>query len=119
METCEAAPSTCCVASPRTAQIAAHRQFIHKIGVTGGKVETRIVNVENNSTYMLAKVEVVATYKLAGIGCTKLEGLFHKIFASAQLDLTILDRFGNPPLRAVIGLKGARPPTSALGPLLK
>jgi len=44
----------------------------------------------------LADVEVVASYKLAGINRTKLENLFHRIFAPAQLDLTIHDRFGNP-----------------------
>jgi len=33
---------------------------------------------------------------LAGINRTKLEGLFHQIFAPAQLDLTINDRFGHP-----------------------
>lgn len=38
---------------------------------------------------------MVATYKLAGINRTKLEALFHRIFAPAQLDLTIQDRFGN------------------------
>jgi hypothetical protein len=40
------------------------------MGVTGGKVETRIANAEHDSTYLLAKVEVVATYKLAGINRT-------------------------------------------------
>jgi len=39
---------------------------------------------------------VVATYKLANIHRTKMENLFHKIFAPAQLSLTIDDRFGNP-----------------------
>lgn len=73
-----------------------HRELIHKIGVTGGKVETRIANAEHDATYLLAAVEVVATYKLAGINRTKLENLFHRIFAPAQLDLTIQDRFGHP-----------------------
>lgn len=77
-------------------KIAEHRQFIHKIGVTGGKVEARIADAENDPTYLLAKVEVVATYRLAGVDRTKVEGLFHKIFSSAQLDLTIPDRFGKP-----------------------
>jgi hypothetical protein len=45
---------------------------------------------------LLADVEVIATYKLADINRTKLENLFHRIFAPAQLDLTIPDRFGNP-----------------------
>ncbi|GMA58190.1 hypothetical protein GCM10025858_26930 [Alicyclobacillus sacchari] len=76
--------------------VAQHRELIHKIGVTGGKVETRIANASHDATYLLADVEVVATYKLAGINRTKLEGILHRIFASAQLDLTIHDRFGNP-----------------------
>lgn len=76
--------------------IAGHRESIHKIGVTGGKVETRIANAAHEATYLLAEVEVVATYKLAGINRTKLENLFHRIFAPAQLDLTIPDRFGHP-----------------------
>lgn len=76
--------------------VAEHRELIHKIGVTGGKVETRIANAAHDATYLLAGVEIVATYKLADINRTKLEGLFHRIFAPAQLDLTIPDRFGHP-----------------------
>lgn len=76
--------------------ITEHRELIHKIGVTGGKVESRIANASLDATYLLSDVEVVASYKLAGINRTKLENLFHRIFASAQLDLTIHDRFGNP-----------------------
>ncbi|WP_340015108.1 GIY-YIG nuclease family protein [Paenibacillus sp. FSL K6-1318] len=76
--------------------VAEHRNLIHKIGVTGGKVETRIANAVNDSTYLLADVEVVATYKLASINRTKLEGIFHRIFAPAQLNITIHDQFGHP-----------------------
>lgn len=76
--------------------VAEHRELIHKIGVTGGKVETRIANAEHDATYLLAEVEVVATYKLAGINRTKLEALLHRVFAPAQLDLQITDRFGHP-----------------------
>ena len=76
--------------------VAEHRKLIHKIGVTGGKVETRIANAAHDATYLLAEVEVIATYKLADINRTKLEGVFHRIFAPAQLDLTIQDRFGHP-----------------------
>jgi hypothetical protein len=73
-----------------------HRELIHKIGVTGGKVETRIAAAKDDATYLLAGVDIVATYKLAHINRTKLENLFHKIFAPAQLELTIEDRFGKP-----------------------
>ena len=76
--------------------VAEHRDVIHKIGVTGGKVETRIANAEHDSTYLLAKVEVVATYKLAGINRTRMENLFHRLFAPARLNITINDRFGHP-----------------------
>lgn len=76
--------------------VAEHRNLIHKIGVTGGAVETRISGAEKSATYMLAGVEVVATYKLFNINRVQLEGLIHKVFASAALDLTIQDRFGNP-----------------------
>ena len=76
--------------------VAEHRDVIHKIGVTGGKVETRIANAENEATYLLAEVKVVATIKLAGINRVKLENLFHRIFGPAQLDIVINDRFGRP-----------------------
>lgn len=76
--------------------IAEHRSVIHKIGVTGGQIQTRIANAALDPTFLLADVEIVATYKLAGINRTKIEKLLHRIFARAQLDLAIKDRFGNP-----------------------
>jgi len=76
--------------------VSEHRELIHKIGVTGGKVESRIANAAHDATYLLADVEVIATYKLADINRTKLEGVFHRIFAAVQIDLTIPDRFGHP-----------------------
>ena len=73
-----------------------HRELIHKIGITGGRVEARVGNAEKDPTYMLAKVEVVATYKLSNLNRARLENLFHRIFQDVRLDLTIEDRFGNP-----------------------
>jgi hypothetical protein len=73
-----------------------HRELIHKIGVTGGKVETRIAGAEKDATYLLADVEVVATYKLHNLNRTRLENIFHRLFSAAQIDLTIEDRFGHP-----------------------
>jgi hypothetical protein len=66
------------------------------VGVTGGKVGARVANAENEATYLLAKVEVVATYQLAGVNRTRMEKLFHKLFAPARLKITINDRFGHP-----------------------
>lgn len=76
--------------------VAAHRELIHKIGVTGGRVETRIAGAERDATYLLAGVEIVATYKLHNLNRSKLENIFHRLFGAAQIDLTIPDRFGNP-----------------------
>jgi hypothetical protein len=76
-------------------EIAARRDLIHKIGVTGGKVETRIANAALDATYLLADVEVVATYKLFNINRIRLENIIHRVFGPAQLNLTIQDRFGN------------------------
>ncbi|CAH1905891.1 YeeC-like protein [Candidatus Nitrotoga sp. HW29] len=76
--------------------VAEHRELIHKIGVTGGKIETRIAGAEKDATYLLADVGVVATYKLHNMNRIRLENIFHRLFGAAQLDLTIEDRFGNP-----------------------
>lgn len=76
--------------------VAKNREVLHKIGVTGSKVETRIASASKDATYLLADVEVVATYKLHNLNRTRLENIFHRLFGAAQLDLTIEDRFGNP-----------------------
>src|SRR3546814_5648833 len=44
----------------------------------------------------MADVEIVATYTLYNINRVKLENLIHRIFAPAQLNIEIKDRFGNP-----------------------
>ncbi len=76
--------------------ISQHRELIHKIGVTGGSVSTRISGAENDATYLLAGVEVVAEYKLFNINRTKLEKLIHRFFSEAAYDIEITDRFGKP-----------------------
>lgn len=73
-----------------------HRELIHKIGVTGGKVETRIAAAATDATYLLANVEIVATYKLHNLNRTRMENIFHRLFGSAQIEVAIDDRFGNP-----------------------
>lgn len=74
--------------------VKANRDVVHKIGVTGGRVETRIADAKNDPTYLLSEVEIVATFELIGVNRTKLENLLHKIFDPARIDLTIEDRFG-------------------------
>lgn len=74
--------------------IATNREIIHKIGVTGGGVDIRVANAELDPTYLLAGVEVIATYKLFNINRSRLENLLHRFFAAARLDVEIPDRFG-------------------------
>lgn len=76
--------------------VSEHRTLIHKIGVTGGRVETRIADPENQATYLLAPVEIVAEYRLHNLNRTRMENIFHRLFSAVQLDLTIEDRFGKP-----------------------
>ena len=76
--------------------IAENRNIIHKIGVTGGDLKSRIANASTDPTFLLSGVNIVATYKLAGIDRHKLETLIHRIFACAQLELALMDRFGKP-----------------------
>ncbi|MBO6764036.1 GIY-YIG nuclease family protein [Maricaulis sp.] len=76
--------------------VAENREVLHKIGVTGGSVEKRIANASKDATYLLADVEVVATYELFNINRKKFERLMHRVFEPAQLKIDIKDRFGNP-----------------------
>jgi hypothetical protein len=76
--------------------VAANRDVVHKIGVTNISVKQRVAGARLQPTFLMADVEVVATYKLFNVDRTKLENLIHRIFGSAQLEIKILDRFGNP-----------------------
>lgn len=75
--------------------IAENRSVIHKIGVTGGDVKSRIANAKKDPTYLLAEVEIVTTFKLANINRKGLEALLHKFFSSVRLDMELQDRFGS------------------------
>ena len=76
--------------------VAAHRNILHKIGVTSGSVERRIANARLDPTFLMADVEVVATYELFNINRTKLENVIHRVFSPARLDVEIMDRLGLP-----------------------
>lgn len=73
-----------------------HRDVIHKIGVTSGDVNKRIANAKLDPTFLMADVEVIATYELSNINRARLENLIHRFFEPAKLNIEIKDRFGNP-----------------------
>ena len=76
--------------------VAAHRDLVHKIGVTTRDVERRIARAQLEPTFLMADVEIVATYELFNINRTRLEALIHRVFDPARLAVEIKDRFGNP-----------------------
>jgi T5orf172 domain len=76
--------------------IVENRSVIHKIGVTVGDVKKRVANAKKDPTYLLADVEIVATFKLSNINSKGLEAILHKFFSSARLDLELKDRFDIP-----------------------
>lgn len=76
--------------------VAANRDILHKIGVTGGDVARRLANAKLDPTFLMADVEIIATYELYNVNRSKLENLIHRIFGPARLQIKIMDRFGQP-----------------------
>lgn len=76
--------------------VAENRELVHKIGVTNMSVEKRIAGAHLQPTFLMANVEIVATYELYNINRTKLENLIHRLFEPARLEIEIMDRFGRP-----------------------
>ena len=76
--------------------VVANREVLHKIGVTGGDVSRRIGAAKLDPTFLMADVEIVATYKLFNVNRARLENLIHRVFDPARLNIEVKDRFGNP-----------------------
>jgi hypothetical protein len=76
--------------------VSQNRELVHKIGVTNMSVKQRIAGAHLQPTFLMAGVDVVATYELYNINRTKLENLIHRIFDPARLEIEIADRFGRP-----------------------
>jgi hypothetical protein len=76
--------------------VTANRDLVHKIGVTETPIKQRIAGARLQPTFLMADVEVIATYELFNINRVKLEGLIHRVFETARLEIQIMDRFGRP-----------------------
>ncbi len=74
-------------------QIAGLRD-LHKIGFSRGPVSKRIQNAAKSPTYLMAPVEVVASYQTFNLNVVKFENLLHRVFADVRLDITQIDRKG-------------------------
>ncbi|WP_425073271.1 GIY-YIG nuclease family protein [Sagittula sp. S175] len=85
------------VARSRSTQpeIQSQRMILHKIGVTSQDVARRVADARNDPTFLLAPVEIVATFDLTNLARAKVENLLHRFFADARPgELFVLDRFG-------------------------
>lgn len=67
---------------------------LYKIGFAGNSVDERIKNAKNEATYLFADVQKVATYKIYNRNADKLEGLLHRFFAKACLDIDLFNKKG-------------------------
>ncbi|HBB85877.1 MAG TPA: hypothetical protein DC031_22050 [Sulfitobacter sp.] len=66
------------------------------IGLTSQDVRRRVADGKNDATFLVADVEIVATYELRNLSRMKIKDLLHRFFDSARPSgLTITDRFGN------------------------
>lgn len=77
---------------PRISEVS---QILHKIGVTSQDVRRRVADARNDPTFLMAPVEIVATFELKNLSRRKVENLLHRFFEAARpRDLWITDRFG-------------------------
>lgn len=67
---------------------------LFKIGFSRGSVEKRIAGAEKSPTYLMAPVEIVATYRAYNLRPSALEHLLHKVFAGVRLDASVVDEVG-------------------------
>lgn len=62
---------------------------LYKIGFTTTPVEQRIKNARNETTYLMAEVEIVNTYRVYNVDTRKLESLIHQFFETARFHLSV------------------------------
>ncbi len=62
---------------------------LYKIGFTATPVNQRIRNARNETTYLMADVEVVNTYRVYNVDTHRLESLIHQFFETARFRFTV------------------------------
>jgi hypothetical protein len=70
------------------------KHHVLKIGSTIGKAADRVAGASNDPTFLLAEAQVVAEYETRGVHPKKIEGLLHRFFAGACINVSLPDRFG-------------------------
>ena len=67
---------------------------LYKIGFTTNTVEQRVANAEKDPTYLMAPVNIVATYKVVNLNSQKFEDLVHQLLMSVQYQVVVYDEKG-------------------------
>lgn len=67
---------------------------LYKIGFSRGDVERRIARAEQEPTYLMAPVEIVATYRIYNLRISAMEHLLHRVFAPARLHISQVNKDG-------------------------
>lgn len=78
----------------RDPALAELRDHIVKIGSTTGRAADRIATAAEDPTFLRAEAEVLAEYDTRGVHPRKIEGLLHRFFAGACINVSLPDRFG-------------------------
>ena len=68
---------------------------LYKIGYCTTSVEKRTENVENETTFLMAPVKIVSSYKTYNLNPQKFEDVIHQFFSERCLDIKIADKDGN------------------------
>lgn len=68
---------------------------LYKIGLSKNPVQERIKNASKEATYLFADVEIIDSRACFNVNIQKLEGLIHRFFAEACLDIDLYDKSGN------------------------
>ena len=76
--------------NPRVATI----KNLFKIGFSTTRVEDRIKNAQQDPTYLMAPVSIVATYRCFNLNPQRFERLIHRFLGDSCLDVEITDNQG-------------------------
>lgn len=77
--------------NPALADLVDH---IIKIGSTTETAAGRIAGAASDPTFLLAEARIVDEYETRGVPPKKIEGLLHRFFGAACVDVRLPDRFG-------------------------
>ncbi|RSZ61896.1 GIY-YIG nuclease family protein [Corynebacterium hylobatis] len=67
---------------------------LYKVGFSRGPVEKRIAGAKHAPTYLMAPVEIIASYRTYNLKASALEHLLHRVFAEARLQVSQVGKDG-------------------------